>query len=161
MEFKNKTQNHIIDLLFTLALFCVFAATSLAVVIIGANVYKNTVSKMDNNFRVRTSAAYISEKIRQNDKVGAVYVSQIQKEPALVLEQEHEENIYQTWIYSYEGTLREVFTEKGTDILPSDGQEIMQIQDLEIRKLLDNLIEFSVIGEDGKTTTQLICLRST
>lgn len=43
-----------VDVLFTLALFCVFCASALAVVVIGADVYTSTARSMDDNFSTRT-----------------------------------------------------------------------------------------------------------
>ena len=48
-------KGHVVDFLFTLALFCVFAASALMVVVIGANVYRQTVRGMDSNYDSRTS----------------------------------------------------------------------------------------------------------
>lgn len=41
---SNEPSRHIVDILFVLALFCVFAASALMLVTIGANVYKQTLS---------------------------------------------------------------------------------------------------------------------
>ena len=43
-------KDHVVDFLFTLALFCVFAASALTVVVTGANVYRQTVRRMDQNY---------------------------------------------------------------------------------------------------------------
>ena len=57
---NNKNDNrHMVDILFVIALFCVFALSALMLVIIGSNVYKKTVTNMDNNFDSRTSFSYI------------------------------------------------------------------------------------------------------
>ena len=58
-------QNHFIDVLFTLGLLCVFTASALAVVLIGAHVYQSTAEDMDANYRPATSLSYMAEKIRQ------------------------------------------------------------------------------------------------
>ena len=69
-------KGHVVDFLFTLALFCVFAASALMVVVIGANVYRQTVRGMDSNYDSRTSLTYLTEKVD-------VYKRQVhQREPA-------------------------------------------------------------------------------
>ena len=80
-------KGHVVDFLFTLALFCVFAASALMVVIIGANVYRQTVDRMNGNYDSRTSLTYLTEKIRQNDAADAVKISSVGESPALVLSQ--------------------------------------------------------------------------
>lgn len=61
-----KQKNHVVDLLFSLALFCVFAASALTIVIMGADVYQKSVNDMNRNSTIRTSLSYLSEKIHQN-----------------------------------------------------------------------------------------------
>ena len=56
----SRNQKHFIDVLFTLGLLCVFAASALAVVLIGAHVYKTTAADMDANYTTRTSLSYIA-----------------------------------------------------------------------------------------------------
>ena len=77
---------HMVDFLFTIALFCAFAATSLIVVIIGANVYQGTVRGMNENYALRTSLSYVSQKVRQNDGAGEIHIGTLDGVPALVLE---------------------------------------------------------------------------
>lgn len=70
-------KGHVVDFLFTLALFCVFAASALMVVVIGANVYRQTVRGMDSNYDSRTSLTYLTEKVRQNDAANAVTIRSV------------------------------------------------------------------------------------
>ena len=65
-------QNHFIDVLFTLGLLCVFAASALAVVLIGAHVYQSTAADMDANYTTRTSLSYVAEKVRQHNESGSI-----------------------------------------------------------------------------------------
>lgn len=46
-----KQKNHVVDLLFSLALFCVFAASALTIVIMGADVYQKSVNDNEQNPR--------------------------------------------------------------------------------------------------------------
>ena len=67
MNIRFQPRRHVIDLLFTLALFCVFAASALLVVLIGADVYESSARGMDRNFGLQTSLHYVAAKVRQND----------------------------------------------------------------------------------------------
>ena len=78
-------QNHFIDVLFTLGLLCVFTASALAVVLIGAHVYQSTAEDMDANYTTRTSLSYMAEKIRQHDVSGSVSMGKIEDRDALIL----------------------------------------------------------------------------
>ncbi|MEM1483344.1 DUF4860 domain-containing protein [Oscillospiraceae bacterium PP1C4] len=161
MKFAEKSRGHMVDLLFTLALFCVFAVSSLLVVIIGANVYKGTVKSMSRNFNIRTSLSYVSEKVRQNDTAGAVYLDHLDGETALVLEQNYNGADYQTWIYHYDGSLMELFTQKGNEVSPSDGQPIMEIPNFTIERQGENLYQLSITDEEGKKVKLTVSPRCT
>ena len=70
MRFRPR-HRHVIDLIFPIALFFVFAASSLSVLILAANVYTSTTKRLSINDENRTVLSYLSEKIRQNDTDGA------------------------------------------------------------------------------------------
>ena len=62
---NQKQDKHIVDVLFVIGLFCIFALSSFFLISIGANIYRKTVAHMDENFNTRTSLSYVVEKIRQ------------------------------------------------------------------------------------------------
>lgn len=159
MKLSVKVHSHVVDLLFTLALFCVFAASSLTVVLIGANVYKGTIQSMNNNFDMRTSLTYLSEKVRQNDVAGGVYLSELEGKPALVLEQTFDDTQYQTWIYHDDSSLKELFTRKGNDISLSDGQEIMTTTEFLLEQNEDGLFVFTCTDQEGNSATVKVAPR--
>ena len=66
MNNRNQEKHFIVDILFVLALFGVFAVSALALVTIGADVYQHTVEDMGVNYESRTAVSYILEKVRQN-----------------------------------------------------------------------------------------------
>ena len=80
-----KQKNHVVDLLFSLALFCVFAASALTIVIMGADVYQKSVNDMNRNSTIRTSLSYLSEKIHQNDAENAIRIDQLNDLPSCLL----------------------------------------------------------------------------
>lgn len=156
MKTAAKPKGHLVDLLFTLALFCVFAASSFFVVLIGANVYRSTVRGMNHNFNVRTSLSYVCEKVRQNDTAGAVRLDTLDSISALVLTQDYDGTAYETWIYPYNGSLMELFTQKGNAIDPSGGNPIMDVPSFTMEQLNGHLYRFSVTDEYGKTVSQMV-----
>lgn len=156
MKLYTKPKRHLVDLLFTLALFCVFAASSLLVVLIGANVYKNTVHGMNQNFNIRTSLSYVCEKVRQNDTADAIRIDSLDNVDALVLTQNYNGCVYETWIYQYDGSLMELFTQKGNDIDPSVGNPIMEVPSFTVEKPNDHLYQFSMTDQDGNTVSQMV-----
>ena len=95
MQVKQE-RNHIVDVLFVLALFVVFTLSALVLVILGANVYRQTVSYMDENYEARTAYSYLTEKVRQNDVYGSIYVGELEGSRALVLTREINDTTYAT-----------------------------------------------------------------
>lgn len=150
-------KQHIVDVLFMIALFCVFASSALFVVLIGANVYRQTTEQMDQTDISRTSLLYLSEKIRQSDRVGSISIGTVGGQDALILEQELEGNDYLTYIYSYDGFLRELFVSKEHQVSPEEGQEILQLKEMQIRQK-DGMYWFTATDENDHT--HFICLRS-
>lgn len=57
--------------------------------------------------------AYLTEKVRQNDRENGVAVKEIGGEPALVFSEEIGGEVYETWSYLYGGSLREITVKRG------------------------------------------------
>ena len=105
---NQKQDKHIVDVLFVIGLFCIFALSSFFLISIGANIYRKTVAHMDENFNTRTSLSYVVEKIRQADAEGAVSIGTFEGNPALILSSEVNGIVYHTYIYEYHGMLKEL-----------------------------------------------------
>lgn len=151
MRFRQGT--HLADVLFTLSLFCVFAASSLMVVTIGANVYKGTIGRMNQNFDTRASLTYITNKVRQNDRAGSVRLGELEGLPALVLTQEIGGRAYSTWIYHYEGALREIFSGADNPVKPSDGRSIVAVASFSMEQAGDGLYAFTSVDAQGRSVS--------
>ncbi len=154
-----RQQSHVVDVLFSLALFCVLTATALLVVVLGANVYKQTVAGMTQNYNTRTSISYLAEKIRQNDAAGCIAIGEVDGADALILEQKAEQSDYQTWIYSSGGKLCEVMVAGGTNVKAADGQPIMDLADLKIDWDAQGMLQLTATDIDGAVTTLKLSIR--
>ena len=144
--------NHIIDLLFTLALFCVFAASALFVVVIGANVYQTTVKQMNENYASRTSLSYIAEKIRQNDSACDITLGQMDGLSSLILHQTYEDTDLYTYIYVQDGYLKELFIRGDQTATADAGQSIMSVASLTMEQIHPDLFRFTSTNEDQKSS---------
>lgn len=154
---------HVVDVLFVLALFGVFAASALLLVTIGASVYKQTVSNMDQSFTDRTSYSYLVEKIHQNDIYDAIEIGELEGSPALMLTQHLGEEEYCTYLYLYEGYLMELFTRKdsfaGNDLRPA-GQNIMPLSGFTLEAPSSGLLKITIDTGNGSPITLYTALRS-
>ena len=157
-----KGKKHITDVLFTLALFCVFAAASLIVVFIGADVYSGTVRRMDNSFEINTTLAFVSTKIHQHDIVDSVHIRYLDDAPAIVLESQIGERIFETWIYHYNGALWEIFTSQEFShyMTLGDGQMLVLVYSFTFESIEDGLILLAAGTSDGFNGRKLVALRA-
>lgn len=155
---EKENSRHMIDILFVLSLFCVFAVSSVILILFGADIYKKTVSSMDHNYSTRTSVAYISEKIRQSDIYDSIYIDDSKGYERLMMTRNINGTTYATSLYEYDGYLYELFAR--TDIeLPADaGQQVIALTDLDFNLISDSLLSVSFINESQKSSTIYVSL---
>lgn len=152
----------IVDILFVLALFILFTASALMVVCIGTEVYRQTTEDMTKNYDMRTSIAYITEKIRQNDCLissddgsvsSNIAVTSLYGEQALVLTQKIGDEYYDTYLYLYDGHLKELLIKSGNNLgehTLSAGQDILQLSDFRINQASHNLFSIEFTTPDNE-----------
>lgn len=143
-----KRTSYTVDSIFVLVLFVVFAITVLFVLMSGAGVYKDTQSVMTERYEERTCLSYITAKINHYDEVGKVSVTKIGDVDALALSEKMGDNDYTTYIYCYEGSVKEIMVEKGLDFKLEDGLDIIEAQKLEF-ETSENLIKIICAGTNG------------
>ena len=100
---EKENGRHMIDLLFVLSLFCVFAVSSVVLILFGADIYNKTVSSMNNNYASRTSVAYITEKVRQSDIYDSVRIDDSLGYKRLLMARKINGMEYATSLYEYNG----------------------------------------------------------
>lgn len=146
---EERQQRHIIDVLFVLALFGIFALSAIFLITIGANIYGKTVNNMEKNFDTRTALAYITEKVRQSDLEGQISVGELDGCPALIISSGTESNQYQTYLYEYQGSLKELMMKQDIVLSPSAGQDILSVSDFELEPVSSRLINCRItIGSE-------------
>ncbi len=156
-----QTQNrHVIDFLFPVALFFVFASSSLVVLILAADIYASTTNQFQVNDKSRTALSYISEKIRQNDTDGALSVETIEGTDCLALSMDYSGTLCTTYIYVYEGMLKELFIQDGVSFSLQSGKDIMEITSLTIEPLDAQLYQFTMVDEAGTKSSIIAAERS-
>lgn len=160
---QGEPSRHIVDILFVLALFGVFAASALMLVTLGANVYRQTTANMTEHFTKRTAYAYLTEKLRQNDTRNAVSTEELEGIPALVLTQQTDGEEYCTYLYFYEGYLKELSIRKdsytGADLLKA-GQDILELSGFSMEETKDGLLKLTLDTGDGSPLILYASLRS-
>lgn len=137
---------HMIDILFIVILIGAFALSSVVLVVLGANVYKKTVSHNQQAYQIRTASLYFSQKLHQGDRQDAVSLTSLKSgQQALVLAEDE----YETWIFLADGQLRETMVKKGTSVTESFGQPVLALKDLNFRLVKDNLLRITAVSPEG------------
>ncbi|MBR4832340.1 MAG: DUF4860 domain-containing protein [Butyrivibrio sp.] len=160
MELEGK-RSHVIDTLFVLCLLFLFIFSAITVIIIGAGIYKKNVEAMSGNYSHRIACAYISEKVRQADVKGRIFTQDIFGQKTLVMQDETDGELYNTYIYNYDGYLMELYARSDLqDIYPQAGMKILKISSFNIEELNDSCFKVSVTLDDGAIEDFLISKRS-
>lgn len=153
-------QEHTVDTLFILALFVVFAATSFLVVFIGAKQYQSIATRMDENYDARGATSYLTEKLRQNDSSNAVALLSIEGQTVLALTNSINDSAYTTYIYTYDGSLREFYAASGTDFSLPDGQVILDASDFSAEFVSATRLKITVTDPYGSSETFYLSLKA-
>lgn len=157
---KEQQEHHIIDILFVIALFCIFALSAVFLISIGANIYGKTISHMESNFNSRTSFAYVTEKIRQADKNGAIHAGDLDGCPALEITKTTGGISYITYLYEYDGYLKELMVREDTPLSPAAGQDILAVSEFSLAKINDKLFTFTITTTDGSSCSLYVSQKS-
>lgn len=159
MKFQTK-RRHMIDFIFPIALFFVFALSTITVLLLAARIYQSTTENSALNYTAGTSLSYISEKIHQNDVAGGVTIDSLDGTPALVMEQEIEGDPYYTYIYALDHQLMELFVKGDTNVDLSSGTRILEIRDFTMEETEDGIFSFTCTDKNGQKSTVNVSLKS-
>lgn len=146
-----------VSTLFIMLLFLVFVLCALFTVLTGGKVYENISARMEDNYTGSVALQYIANKVRQGDEADGIRVLDMEGTQVLELAQEIEGYEYISWIYYYDGSIRELFTSADSGLGLSDGIEIMECGGLSFSKEGRLL---TVTTEGGKGGTLTLALRS-
>ncbi len=155
-----KQREHVIDLLFSLALLCVFTACGLMVVFIGIQVYQGTEENMSDAFAARTAMAYVAKKVRQNDTSGAISLTEIEGVDTLVITQQSGEDTYCTYIYCYNGYLYELYAKGGFSPTLAAGQALIAVDGFDVVLGEHGTVEITITQRDGDSSSLILALQS-
>lgn len=159
MRKGRRVEEHSVDVLFILALFCVFAGSAVLVMTFGANVYQRTVSQMEDNYNARVSLSYLANQVRQHDESGCITLETLEENPALVLA-DGPESSYATFIYYYDGALRELYCDKNDRLTAADGLPIVELESFKMTLDDQGRLTLSAAAEGGQSRSLTLALRS-
>ena len=137
-----------------------FAGSAVLVLLFGVREYESTVKQSSNDFSSRTLLTYITEKIRHCDAAGEVSVREIDGTPALVLVNSDGETKYETFLYEYEGSVRELTVTNEADWQLDAGEPILEAAAFKPEELRPGLFYFSCAYSNGENAATYVDVRS-
>lgn len=159
-EDKQERNTWMVSLISTILILGIFAVSSLFLVDIGVQVYKNVVVANNDNFELRTSLSYVATRVRQADGEGMVYLEEIGGLNVLVLEEELEGEYYQTLVYYMDGWLFEHFMEKGGYFEPGYGMQTFEMADFTMQETESGQLHLTAVNKAGDAEELYLALRS-
>ncbi len=152
---KKQTTQHHMDGLLALLLFSVFAVCVLSVLLTGANAYRRLTQRDQDAYNRRTCVQYLATRVRQSDMRDGVFIEDFDGIPALFLTDQYG---YVTRVYCYEGQLMELYAAPDAELIPEDGEAIMEIEALDL-SLADRFLTVSVTDAQGQKDSLCLSLR--
>lgn len=149
-----------IDGVFVIALFTMFAVTAFLLILIGAKQYQRTADTMDANYESRTISSYLTEKIRQHDSHGKIYIAELEGTSSLALETIENDVTYITYIYYYKNALREIVVNDASVFSLDSGQEIIKTGGFSAEQVNDNLLKIIITTSKEQNQTLFLSLHS-
>lgn len=153
---RTSGRDHSVDLLFSILLFGTYVLFLLLMLLFAAKAYRNAVKGTDENYHLRTAMSYITVKIRQHDNGQDVFLGEIQGTEALCLTDDIDGKTYTTYIYLYDGQLKELFTSDESGASLSMGTVIASLNSFIIEETPEEFYRISMEDINGSTGTFLI-----
>ncbi len=148
--------------IFPVALFLIFTFSVMFFVIISVQLYRSIVRHSGSEEDTDIAARYMVEKIRSHDELGNITVTDYMGHEAIRLDKMVKDQPYVTYIYVYNGSLRELYVEESelSNCSEDSGTEILEIKDMNIEKISEDLLKFDFTGNDENNSEAIVSLKS-
>ena len=158
MSKQRSAEQHGMQGVFVFVLLGLFALMSTLMVLLGAQMYRSTVAHAQANNAKRVLSAYLRSMVRAQDGAQTVELQEYDGVMALALYEDIGSDRYVTWIYQYDGYLREQFTSDGYDFDPEDGTPITPAHSFD-PELGDGLLTVRATNERDEASVVQVALR--
>ena len=158
MSGKHKRVQHSMQGVFVFVLLGLFAVMSTLMVLLGAQMYRNTVDRSTANNEDRVLSAYVRSMIRAEDTRDAMAVGEYDGVKTLAMREDLDGEPYVTWLYCYDGQMYEYFTSDDGSFNPESGTAICPAQRFE-PSLENGLLTVDMINGKGEPETVRVALR--
>ncbi|MGO5337454.1 DUF4860 domain-containing protein [Bilifractor sp. LCP19S3_H10] len=137
-----------------------FAGSAILVLLFGAREYESTVRKSSDDFSSRTLLTYITEKIHHNDSGGNVSIRETDGIPVLVIEGTDSGTRYETLIYEYDDSVRELTVTDETGWQLDAGEPILEVKSFKPEERKPGLLYFDCLDSKGERADTYVYVRS-
>ena len=144
-----KKRTHTLNYLFICGLFVFFCSISVLLITIGVKQYHSITKQALNNQNLRTVSSYLTEKFQQHDSADAISFTESNGISLISFVNTDKENPSITYIYVYDGYLREFRQHADSDFILEQGTPIAKLQDLEWLAYSNNLYRFTLTDPSG------------
>ncbi len=144
----DRQNNFSFQFIFTMLLYLIIVMLSVMIISLGKNIYDNINEDRNTNYELRVSLSYIANKIRQSDKMNTVEIKKLNDTNAVVINEVHEDEEYQTWIYFYDGAIYEMLTDADSTFELSDGMKVVDVDLFKIEAVEDDLYKFTAVSNE-------------
>lgn len=158
MSTKRKNVQHSMQGVFVFVLLGLFAVMSTLMVLLGAQMYRNTVDHATQNNEDRVLSAYVRSMVRAEDAAQSVSIEEHDGIRALSLRESLDGDDFVTMLYCYEDELYEWYTSVGYDFTPQSGTAICPAFSFE-PSLDDGLLTVDMTNAKGEAETVRVALR--
>lgn len=149
-------KRHSFDSVFVLLVFAVFAAASLLLVVVGADVYRGVVKDGDQNGALRASLTYVTNKVRANDTVGGITLRNVEGTDVLCMQAGSlGERKLVTYLYFYDGKLLEQYGFFDEGLSLGEGDVIVETQFFRMQQKTRLLIFTVPDGQGGEQSVSV------
>ena len=154
-------RNKISDI-FPILLFMIFTLSALGIVLASAQIYQRIIRFSNDDFETETAAAYMTEKIRSHDRDGGIDTGMFCGHDAVLLEDRVVDKEYVTCIYTSDGYLRELFTEKEllNECSEDGGNAILEMDDLSVENISGRLMYLRFTDVKGNERDTYLSVQS-
>lgn len=154
------SSNKKLDTAFIIFLFLLFSATACLLALITTTQYRATVSSMKQNSEVRTASSYLTEKVHLYDIDSGISITDFCGTTALALSESRDGETYTTYIYYYDGALRELPLNIHTNGAADAGNAIASLSGFDATWLKKNLLHITFTDTSGTQHSLILALHA-
>jgi len=144
---------------FTMLVLLLFSVCSLLLILIGYHVYRKIDDNMDENSRIRSSFYYLSNRIRSDLTEDSAELLEANGIQMLSLDQSSGDMELYSYVYFYDGAVREQLVTDPSEFDPAYGEVILDAGGFTMVLLGNGLLELTVETRENEAVIMKISLR--